>query len=91
MLTEGGSVPADRISFGFQQALGRKPSKEELQTLEDGLAADLNFFQSDTHAAEQLSKVGVVPAPKDIPLPDYAAYTLVANVLLNLDEFIMRE
>ena len=91
MLTEGGSVPADRIRFGFQLALGRKPSKEELQTLEDGLAADLKFFQSDTQAAEQLSQVGVVPAPTDIPLPDYAAYTLVANVLLNLDEFIMRE
>jgi hypothetical protein len=91
MLTEGGSVPADRISFGFQRALGRKPSKEELQTLEDGLAADLKFFQSDTQAAEELSQVGVVPPPKDIPLPDYAAYTLVANVLLNLDEFIMRE
>ncbi len=33
-----------RIRFGFQLALGRKPSKEELQTLEDGLAADLKFF-----------------------------------------------
>ena len=91
MLAEGGSGAADRISFGFQLALGRKPTKDELQTLKDGLAADLKFFQSDTHAAEKLSKVGVVPPPKDVPLPDYAAYTLVANVLLNLDEFIMRE
>ena len=91
MLTEGGSGAADRIRFGFQLALGRKPTKHELQTLEKGLAADRKFFHSDTHAAEKLSKVGVVPPPKDVPLPDYAAYTLVANVLLNLDEFIMRE
>ncbi|GAG60413.1 unnamed protein product [marine sediment metagenome] len=52
---------------------------------------DLKFFQSDMQAAEQFSQVGIVSAPKDVPLPDYAAYTLVANVLLNLDEFIMRE
>jgi len=91
MLAEGGTGPADRIRFGFQLALGRKPTKDELRTLEDGLAADLKFFQSDMQAAEQFSQVGIVSAPKDVPLPDYAAYTLVANVLLNLDEFIMRE
>jgi hypothetical protein len=91
MLAEGGTGPADRIRFGFLLALGRKPTKDELRTLEDGLAADLKFFQSDMQAAEQFSQVGIVSAPKDVPLPDYAAYTLVANVLLNLDEFIMRE
>ena len=56
MLTEGGLGAADRIRFGFQLALGRKPTKHELQTLEKGLAADRKFFHSDTHAAEKLSK-----------------------------------
>ena len=90
MLTEGGLRGSRSDSLWLQLALGRKPTKHELQTLEKGLAADRNF--SFRYACSgKLSKVGVVPPPKDVPLPDYAAYTLVANVLLNLDEFIMRE
>lgn len=91
MLADGGRTPSERIAHGYRLVFGRQPTAEERKTLEDGLAADLDVFHSDTLAAEQLSKVGIVSPPKDVPLPEYAAYTLVANVLLNLDEFIMRE
>ena len=91
MLFEGGDQPAERIAHGFQLVLGRSPTPAEQLTLVSGLAADLAAFAADHEAAAQLAEVGIVPRPEEVPLDEYAAYTLVANVLLNLDECVMRE
>ena len=91
MLFEGGDQPAERIAHGFQLVLGRSPTPAEQLTLVGGLAADLAAFAADHEAAAQLAEVGIVPRPEEVPLDEYAAYTLVANVLLNLDECVMRE
>jgi len=91
MLAEGGDQPAERIAHGFRLVLGRPPTPVEQQTLVAGLASDLEAFSADPEAAEQLAAVGIVPRPEGVPLSEYAAFTLAANVLLNLDEFIMRE
>mgnify|MGYP001545064418 CR=1 FL=1 len=91
MLAEGGSQPAERIGYGFQLVLGRSPTPAEQLTLVSGLAADLATFAADPEAAARLADVGIVPRPEGVSLPEYAAYTLAANVLLNLDEFVMRE
>jgi hypothetical protein len=91
MLAEGGDQPAGRIAHGFRLVLGRSPTAAEQRTLVGGLAADLAAFAADDEAAEQLAQVGIVPRPEGVPLAEYAAYTLAANVLLNLDEFVMRE
>ncbi|MEY3033123.1 MAG: hypothetical protein RLZZ622_1598, partial [Planctomycetota bacterium] len=91
MLAEGGSQPADRIAHGFRLVLGRSPTPAEQLTLVSGLAADLAAFAADHEAAAQLAEVGIVPRLEGVPLAEYAAYTLAANVLLNLDECVMRE
>ncbi len=91
MLFEGGDQPAERIAHGFQLVLGRSPTPAEQLTLVSGLAADLAAFAADHEAAAQLAEVGVVPRPEGVTLAEYAAYTLAANVLLNLDECVMRE
>ena len=59
------------------------PTEYELQTLEKALLPIGSFF-IPIRMQQKLSEVGVVPPPKDVPLPDYA-YTLVANVLLNVN------
>jgi len=91
MLAEGGDQPAERIAHGFRLVLGRSPTPTEQLTLVGGLAADLAAFAADAKAAAALAEVGIVPKPEGVSLPEYAAYTLAANVLLNLDEFVMRE
>ena len=91
MLAEGGDQPADRIAYGFQVSMGRQPTPLEQQTLTEGFTADLARFTQHAQAAEQFATAGIVPRPDGVPLAEYAAYTLAANVILNLDEFIMRE
>ena len=91
MLAEGGGTPADRIAYGFRLAIGRGPTPDELATLVDGFESDLKRFNAEPAAAEQYAAVGLVKRPDAVPVAEFAAYSLVANVIINLDEFVMRE
>jgi hypothetical protein len=84
-------TPADRIAHGFRLAIGRRPTPDELATLVDGFKADLKRFDAEPAAAEHYASVGLVPRPEGVPATEFAAYSLVANVIINLDEFVMRE
>ena len=91
MIADGGATPAERIAHGFRLALGRQPATAELATLVGGFEADLSAFTAEPTAAEQYATVGLVKQPDDVPIVEYAAYSLTANVIINLDEFVMRE
>ena len=91
MIREGGSTERDRIRFGFKLALGRSPSDNEVDVLQKGWTEDRERFQKNPDSAKQLLQLGDSPKEKELDLPTLAAYTLVANVLLNLDEFVTRE
>lgn len=80
----------ENVSYGFQLVTGRKPSAKELAVLVRGLQEDLEYFKQNPEAAEQLRKQGEAASKAD-NAAELAAYTLVGNVLLNLDECIMRE
>ncbi len=91
MLTEGGTTTDSRLAFGFHLCLGRQPSAVELKLLREGLTADTARFKAQPEAAKQINGVGESkPAAKSDPA-ELAAWTLTANVLLNLDEFVTRE
>jgi hypothetical protein len=90
MLKEGGTTARERLSYGFQLVTARMPTPTELEVLERGLAEDLQKFQSDPTAAEKLLQQGE-SKPSSVDQAELAAYTLVGNVLLNLDECITRE
>jgi hypothetical protein len=48
-------------------------------------------FQQDRAAADQLLAVGECPVPSEMNHSELAAWTVLANVLLNLDEALSRE
>jgi hypothetical protein len=91
MIAEGGDSPASRITHGFRLAIGRTPTDQELATLVAGLDADLAAFQADAASAEKYARFGLVKPPNGVALHEFAAYSLAANVIINLDEFVMRE
>lgn len=91
MLAEAGATPAERITHGFRLAIGRTPSPSELATLVTGFADDLARFTAEPTAADKYVAVGMVKKPEAVSAPDFAAYSVAANVILNLDEFVMRE
>ena len=88
------STPAsDRagITIAFRRAVAREPSDSEAQTLLRLLSAERIRFQQDRAAAEALLSVGEWPVPAELNRSELAAWTVLANVLLNLDEALSRE
>jgi hypothetical protein len=90
MLTEGGASAAERISFAFGVVLARTPEADELKIVEEQLNAHLTRYQNDPAAAKRAVGIGESKPRADLPQPDLAAYTLVANMILNLDETLNR-
>jgi hypothetical protein len=58
--------------------------------LEESLAAQRAHYKENIEAAKKTISVGESPVPDDVPPPDLAAYTMVANLILNLDEVLTR-
>jgi hypothetical protein len=91
MVRDGGSTAADRAVHGFRLVLARYPVAAEvdrLVQLQDEAHTDYAAAPAD---ARQMATnpLGPVPADLDIGLADLAAWTVVANVILNLDEAFM--
>jgi hypothetical protein len=68
--------------------LTRRPSAPELERILSYYRLELQHFQADPKAA---GKVAGVNGGSNSNLPEQAAWTMVSNVLLNLDETITKE
>lgn len=88
MLHEGGADDAERLMYGFRLVTSRPPAGNECEVLKEDLAAQRAHFEADPAAARKVIGVGESPVPAGVPAPDLAAYTMVANLLLNLDETV---
>ncbi|MGV3757505.1 MAG: PSD1 and planctomycete cytochrome C domain-containing protein [Verrucomicrobiota bacterium] len=91
MLTEGGATPTDRINWAFRRVTSRTPDATDLKILADGLDKRLTRFRTDKEAAAKLISQGESKPDAKLDPAELAAYTLTANVLLNLDEVVTKE
>ena len=76
------SDPQARLARGFRLCLARAPEPTESERLVALYSQELARFRADEKAAQSMA--GPVSAADD--LAERAAWTVVANVLLNLDE-----
>lgn len=81
----------ERVSLAFSRALSRPPEAPEVQMLLENVAAQRTYFSANPQAAEELLKVGDSPFDKDLPVAELASYTMLANLLFNLDEFVSKQ
>jgi len=91
MMREGGTTQGERIAWGFRLALARQPEPEVLEILARGYRERLERFRRDSDSASALISVGKSQWADDLDAAELAAYTTVANVLLNLDETVTKE
>ena len=88
MLREGGENLEDQIQYGYRLALMQTPSENTVAVLSElfseSLAQDKPSSEQDSPLAQ---KVVDVPAEA----PELFGLTVVANAILNLDSFIMKE
>ena len=79
-----------KIEFGFQLTLSRPPTKIETTRLISLYDATRVRYSADTKLAQEMATNPIGPLPKGANAADLATLTVVANVLLNLDETLMK-
>lgn len=90
ILTEGGTTPESRIEFAYRSVLSRSPKSDELSVVKQALDQYLERYRNDPDAAHKVISVGESKPKTKLPEPELAAYTLLANLVLNLDETVTR-
>jgi hypothetical protein len=87
---EGGRSAKRKARYAIARALARPARGDEVDRILDLFNGELEAFQSDPEAAKLLATDPIGPAPEDADVSELAAWTTVANVLLNLDEFVTK-
>ncbi len=85
------STPADRLTRAFRLAAVRQPADGELAILVETFQSHLAKYQGDKAAAEKLVAIGDSKRNESLDPVELAAYTLVCNLILNLDEVVTKE
>jgi hypothetical protein len=87
-LKDGGAKDAERLDFMARRLLARTFRPAERKVVEGTLKDLLAHYQAETEEAEKLIAVGESKADASLDKPTLAAYTMVANKLMNLDEVL---
>ena len=90
IIAQGGSSPAKQIEFAFRLCTARSPTKFERDRLLNFYERQLKSFERDPRAAEALLNVGSTQRLATQDARKLAAWMMVANVLLNLDEALTK-
>ena len=88
---ETGGDETARLQWIARRVLGRPLADAEIPTLAKALATARAQYQSAPAEAEKLLKVGETESDEDLPAPEHAAWTVVAQIVLNLDETLCKE
>jgi hypothetical protein len=78
----------EQLARAFQIVMNRMPCDDELRILRAGYNKHLKHYQLHLAEAEKLIAVGEKPRDQSLDAAEFAAFTVVANLILNLDEAI---
>lgn len=87
---EGGASPEDRLRLAVRLCLARDPSEAERDQLLPLLDEALATFADADEAALAMATDPLGPLEDGESADELAAWTVVANVLLNLDEIFLK-
>ncbi|MCI0361767.1 MAG: DUF1553 domain-containing protein, partial [Planctomycetaceae bacterium] len=90
IIKEGGAPAAERAAFGLKLCLVRPPSKEQVDAIVKLYESELAHYRADSAGAMKLATEPLGPLPEGVDAAEAAAWTVVANVLLNLDGVLMK-
>ncbi|HEX8199765.1 MAG TPA: DUF1553 domain-containing protein [Isosphaeraceae bacterium] len=87
-LKQGGAAPEVRFDFLARRLLARPLRAEEVPVVRASLDDLLAYYQSHPEQATQLIAVGESQADPALDAPTLAAWTMLTNELMNLDEVL---
>ena len=90
ILGEGGDSPETRAKFAFEAATARVPNSREASAILEVYRDSLEKYRAEPELATELLSAGESPRNESLDPADHAAWTLVASLILNLDEVLTR-
>ncbi len=85
VMKEGGAGTEERARFGLRLVLARPASAEQVKRIVALFEEQREHYRKDAKAATALATEPLGPLPAGTDPAEAAAWTVVANVLLNLD------
>jgi len=89
-IMKAAATPQDRVTFAYRSVLSRPPAPEETAMVLDFHQRQLAKYQAAPAEATKAVTFGESKPPADLPETELAAWALVANLILNLDEAVVR-
>jgi mono/diheme cytochrome c family protein len=80
----------EKVAYGFKLCLARPPRERELTTLTELYQKALEHLGKEPEQAHRMATEPLGPGPAGADDESLAAWAAVGNVLLNLDEFLMK-
>ena len=90
-LRESGEGREERLGRMFRLATARRPTESEQTILASGFGYHLDRFRTDPDAAQSMLGESRPATPASVTDPEMAAYSMMASLVLNLDETITKE
>jgi Protein of unknown function (DUF1553) len=82
--------PSARATYAFRRVLGRPPAADEVERLVALFESERAHYEYDGEAATAMATSELGESGKIANMAELAAWTVVGNVLLNLDETLMK-
>jgi hypothetical protein len=90
LIAEAGPELDQRLTYLYRTVVSRRPTAAEQSLLVDAYKTQFELFAADGDAAQQTIQFGEKPLASKAPPAELAAWTLIANLVLNLDETLTR-
>jgi mono/diheme cytochrome c family protein len=87
---EGGKTPRERAVYAFRRCVSRPPRDAEADRLVALYEEARARYSKDAAKAKAMATDPLGPAPAGADVAELAAWTVVSNVLLNLDEMFLK-
>ncbi|MAG55430.1 MAG: hypothetical protein CMJ83_03985 [Planctomycetes bacterium] len=90
IVREGGRRDLSRLRFALELCLQRPPQAAQVDVLLELLESERAWYRTRRDEAQKLATDPLGPLPKGMDPAELAAWTVVANVLLNLDAMLVQ-
>ena len=81
----------DRVDWAFEMATGHPADKLRKEVLKDAYHFQKGNFSKEPTRADELLKIGESTRDTNIDSKEHASWTILASMILNLDETLNRE
>jgi hypothetical protein len=90
ILSDGGAKVEDKARYAFRRVLARQPSEAEVKRLAQAYETELEHYTKNPAEATKIATQPLGAAPAGMNVAELAAWSVVGNVLLNLDEALSK-